>query len=770
VVAVTSFAAAESPLVVVSREYRDLNGDLDPYPDTGETGRVAVTLRNDGPALTGVTATLVTADPDVSCIVEGVINLAGLGSGQTARLGSLDPGVPGFSFRASEALETTSSLNPAMIDLCLVVTASQPAGYMERVCFALPADLDVLNPAAPPVAGPDGIPGTADDGTIVESFDTDRDGDGIVRLSDRPAGMPDAQNDTIGVWVGNDPAAGNAILAVGCGGFQVPPEDPECRIDPDFDMDWHLHCPAVNSPCAADAGHETPQGGELALDGQTSLHWGYHAGGHLPGQLSTVRFRQMPAFMTNPINLAVEPDPGGLELSFFHIAVMIDNNNLNVLPGQAVDYGDVHVGVDQDPDPDAESWGFWDKLVPFENVYDHIPYLWSTFGTSPTYCNFTPTDAGPGAPAPNGARELTCYPNGVWSHCGDHFEPELYDCAGPGHFGTEGSGFWVQTRFNLESYAGRRVRVRWIAQSWEFDCCSESYGDLTGWEVTYDDGWWIDNIRIRGAVEIEPGIIADAGTAPADTCPAGNCVDRDRDGFGRAQASACSGSGLADCDDGDAAIFPGAAERCNGVDDDCDGSIDEDNDGDGVAVCDDCNDADPAIRPGGGEACDGIDNDCNGLTDDLAGVADADGDGVAQICDNCRSTPNANQADLDADGFGDACDTCPTIPNRDQSPAACDQRVVDITLGGGLGSGAAVLRWRTTAEIDVVGFSVVTIDDRGGRVRLNDAPIACTECVTGGSAGYSFPLPKLKGGQDLFVELLRAGNVTEVYGPAGRNP
>ncbi|MGH9798543.1 MAG: hypothetical protein ACRD5D_10355, partial [Candidatus Polarisedimenticolia bacterium] len=519
-VAVTPLATTDSPLVVVSREYRDLNGDLDPYPDTGETGRVAVTLRNDGPALTGVTATLVTADADVSCIVEAVLNLAAIGSGETARLGSLDPTDPGFSFRASEALETTSSLNPAMIDLCFVVTASQPAGFMERVCIALPADLDVLNPAAPPVAGPDGTPGTADDGTIVESFDTDRDGDGIVRLSDRPAGTPDALNDTIGVWVGNDPAAGNAILAVGCGGFQVPPEDPECRIEPDFDMDWHLHCPAGSGACAADTGHETPPEGELAMDGQTSLHWGFHPGvGRQPAELSTTRFRQMPAFMTNPINLAVSPGERGLELSFFHVAVMMDNNYLNTPPGQAVDYGDVHIGVDADPDESVESWGFWDRLAPFENVYDHVPYLWSSFGTSPTYCNFTPTDAGPGAPAPNGARELTCYPNGVWSHCGNQLDDTgVYDCAGPGHAGSTGSGLWVRSRFDLQGYAGRRVRLRWIAQSWEFDCCSGYYSPIEGWDSTHDDGWWIDNIRIQGAVESEPGVIADTGAPPAETC------------------------------------------------------------------------------------------------------------------------------------------------------------------------------------------------------------------------------------------------------------
>ena len=94
-----------------------------------------------------------------------------------------------------------------------------------------------------------------------------------------------------------------------------------------------------------------------------------------------------------------------------------------------------------------------------------------------------------------------------------------------------------------------------------------------------------------------------------------------------------------DCDDGDPVVNPGATESCDGRDNDCDGSTDEDvlllyyadSDGDGygdpasttsacapppgyVSNSDDCDDSNPAVY-GGVEVCDGVDNDCDGVVD-----------------------------------------------------------------------------------------------------------------------------------------------------------
>ena len=126
--------------------------------------------------------------------------------------------------------------------------------------------------------------------------------------------------------------------------------------------------------------------------------------------------------------------------------------------------------------------------------------------------------------------------------------------------------------------------------------------------------------------------------------------DRDGDGFAGSEivVSACEqpqGYALTwdDCDDSNGGINLDALEYCDGVDNNCDGTVDEpaardaviwylDADGDGYAAnnaeslraCDppsgyveprgDCNDTDPEIYPDADELPDdGIDSDCDGV-------------------------------------------------------------------------------------------------------------------------------------------------------------
>jgi len=115
----------------------------------------------------------------------------------------------------------------------------------------------------------------------------------------------------------------------------------------------------------------------------------------------------------------------------------------------------------------------------------------------------------------------------------------------------------------------------------------------------------------------------------------------DRDGDGEAAADdtirACEQPenghlSWSDCNDNDPAQNSSAEEICDGIDNDCDGSLFEgelqDWDRDGAIACLDCNDYDITISPFVQETCDGVDNNCDNRIDEEGWFyADDDADG-----------------------------------------------------------------------------------------------------------------------------------------------
>ena len=161
--------------------------------------------------------------------------------------------------------------------------------------------------------------------------------------------------------------------------------------------------------------------------------------------------------------------------------------------------------------------------------------------------------------------------------------------------------------------------------------------------------------------------------------------DADGDGFGDdalAEERCDEPSGWVqvgrDCDDTTADAFPGAAEVCDEIDNNHDGSVDEgvtttywvDADGDGygqdaastqacslplgyAAQAADCDDGDFDINPDALERCDGADNDCDGATDEDDAVdaatwyqdSDSDTFGDAGVTTEACSQPAGFVAD-----------------------------------------------------------------------------------------------------------------------------
>lgn len=150
-----------------------------------------------------------------------------------------------------------------------------------------------------------------------------------------------------------------------------------------------------------------------------------------------------------------------------------------------------------------------------------------------------------------------------------------------------------------------------------------------------------------------------------------------------------------DCDDRNAAIFPGAVETWyDGVDQDCAGGDDYDRDADGIEAGGqgaDCDDSNPEVFPGANELCNGVDDDCDAAIDEDAAdgaafFSDADGDGfgtgdaLGTACSPAAGfADNAGDCDDNDSAISpDAAEVCNGID--DDCSGFIDDEAADATL------------------------------------------------------------------------------------------
>jgi hypothetical protein len=261
-----------------------------------------------------------------------------------------------------------------------------------------------------------------------------------------------------------------------------------------------------------------------------------------------------------------------------------------------------------------------------------------------------------------------------------------------------------------------------VQQSWHPDADGDGFGNPSSATLSclQPSGTVLDatdcndgSSQIRpGATEVCDGVDQDCDGTIDEGVKITFYADGDSDGYGSASTvtNTCSAptgfvSDSTDCDDSKGFVHPGAVEVCDGVDDDCDGLVDEsvkspfyaDVDGDGygnaangtlactapagyVADATDCDDVLAGVFPGAIEVCNGADDDCNTLIDDNPSdpstwYADADGDGQGAVataliacdppsgyvadardCDDTRATTFDGAPEQCSNNLDDDCD------------------------------------------------------------------------------------------------------------------
>ncbi|MGH9870390.1 MAG: thrombospondin type 3 repeat-containing protein [Candidatus Polarisedimenticolia bacterium] len=522
-------------------------GVPDGIADPGELVSVTLTLRNASldrgtglpRPLTNLMVGIKPLTPSISSVPLSEVSI-----GLLAGMGTVTTPPGGLSFIVNPALPGPGQSvpgHPAQAEFLVTAQAKEMTGIAPEQKFRIFVDLDVAHAGLAPAACP-GIPAMAGPGVLCENFDTDLNGSlaldpwtrlpiGLDAADPQNRALQDPADDIIGYAQGTGSGSAFNTNARLCSSDKAAGAPATCQAVAE-ENDWHLHSP-VNGPGAgyapgAPPAIGAPDGGK-AHSGVQSLHFGRHL--DPASTLSdTTRYRQAAAYVLD-MDPPLVPGPAS-RLEFWHIIQMPDDDSIGAEAGTSLGGGQVQVSVKEGP---AGLFGKWRTLTPLCNGYNSL--VQGTYAV----CQFDPGDDGS-----LDMDETMCNGQPVWSDIGD-VQATASVCGGdsdgngqddcgeiastvcpalPGgvpdtvSLGSTGTGVWARSQVDLSPFAGREVRLRWIATTaggWDFGRDRSALEPETGPASQYyeaDDGWWIDNIVLTGLLVAPSAFAPDPAAGP----------------------------------------------------------------------------------------------------------------------------------------------------------------------------------------------------------------------------------------------------------------
>jgi len=487
---------AVNPAVVVTGLILEDNGDDDGWADSDETVQARARLWNRlGRALSDVEVRLSSSDPRIACISQDSFSAAALAPGEEIL-------TPPFTFVVAD-----------------VQRVSVDVAFTAAFSFAIDSDL------------------TSESSSYLIELDLDTSG-GQSETAFSESFEGGSLNGTSFQVMNLD--AGIHGSPNSADGYRCQYSDPDWLNSDSYGEPQASNCYPGASQTHADATFWRIDSNRSSK-GIYSLHYGIDLVGGLG---FTTPIGTLEAARTLlPVNInyghvcsiarhigcatAAECPPGescervAPELSFFHQTSLLDGRSSGgVTEEETIDRAVVQLQL-----LDQNEMGDWQTIEPYQNPYDATPQ--QLFAN----CSFDPVDDGnteddffdSADPDRRLGPSSTCAPFRVFAYMGNTVDPSFSGAPGdddvgpigraidgPGKIGDIGLGTWVESRFSLERYRGRRLRLRFLASSMKVSTF-ESWEAIFGYNPNPgDDGWFIDEVKVSDMLAQPATISVDA--------------------------------------------------------------------------------------------------------------------------------------------------------------------------------------------------------------------------------------------------------------------